>query len=315
MYSKNRIEHSDISPLVSIVVITYNSSKTVVETLESAKNQSYKNIELVVSDDYSLDNTVQICKNWIEDNKEHFTTARIITSKKNTGIAPNCNRGVKASQGIWVKAIAGDDILQPEAIKEFVRFVEVNNYEICCSKLKLFGENQATIKKNILIYNTYFKKMSLPIEKQKRLIREEIYIPGPGIFFSRRLYDAVGGFDERFPMAEEWPFYLKIFEQGYHIPVIDMDLVRYRVSEVSACRGNEFGSSIGVLESTKNFFFRERRKILLKHFMLLVAWHQTINYWYMFKIYSNKSKLEQYLVKSLFIIDPLRIINRIKKKH
>ena len=60
------------NPLVSIIVITYNSSKYVLETLESAKAQTYQNIELIVTDDCSNDNTVEICRKWIEENKERF---------------------------------------------------------------------------------------------------------------------------------------------------------------------------------------------------------------------------------------------------
>jgi alpha-1,3-rhamnosyltransferase len=69
-------------PLVSIVVITYNSSDYVLETLESAKDQTYKNIELIISDDCSTDNTVEICKNWLEENKERFKHTELITVKK-----------------------------------------------------------------------------------------------------------------------------------------------------------------------------------------------------------------------------------------
>ena len=56
-------------PLVSINITTYNSSKFIIETLESAKMQTYQNIELIVSDDSSVDNTVELCKKWIEKNK------------------------------------------------------------------------------------------------------------------------------------------------------------------------------------------------------------------------------------------------------
>lgn len=56
-------------PLVSVSVITYNSAKTVLETLESIKAQTYQNLELIVSDDCSTDNTVELCRNWIEQNK------------------------------------------------------------------------------------------------------------------------------------------------------------------------------------------------------------------------------------------------------
>lgn len=56
-------------PLVSIVVITYNSSEYVLETLESAKAQTYTNIELIVSDDCSTDETVSICKNGLKQTR------------------------------------------------------------------------------------------------------------------------------------------------------------------------------------------------------------------------------------------------------
>ncbi|MDR0890977.1 MAG: glycosyltransferase [Endomicrobium sp.] len=52
------------NPLVSVCVITYNSSKYVLETLESIKTQTYQNIELIVSDDCSTDDTVEVCENY-----------------------------------------------------------------------------------------------------------------------------------------------------------------------------------------------------------------------------------------------------------
>ena len=58
--------------LISVVVVTYNSEKTVIETLDSIASQTYKNIELIVSDDYSKDDTVKRMKLWIEDHKDFF---------------------------------------------------------------------------------------------------------------------------------------------------------------------------------------------------------------------------------------------------
>lgn len=54
------------NPLVSVIVITYNSSKYVLETLNSVAAQTYDNIELIISDDCSKDNTVEICRNWLK---------------------------------------------------------------------------------------------------------------------------------------------------------------------------------------------------------------------------------------------------------
>ena len=61
-----------MSELVSIITPTYNSAKYVLETLESIKSQTYHNIELIISDDASQDNTVDICELWLKENKERF---------------------------------------------------------------------------------------------------------------------------------------------------------------------------------------------------------------------------------------------------
>ncbi|MDP5081486.1 MAG: glycosyltransferase family 2 protein [Winogradskyella sp.] len=113
---------NNLNPLVSIIILTYNSSKYVLETLESAKAQSYRNIELIVSDDCSTDNTVEICEIWIEANKDCFIKSEIICTETNTGIPANCNRALNNAKGEWIKYIAGDDILEKECITSFVNF-------------------------------------------------------------------------------------------------------------------------------------------------------------------------------------------------
>ena len=104
-------------PLVSVAVITYNSSKYVLDTLESIKAQTYKNIELIISDDSSTDNTMQLCKDWCDQNKDRFVRIQVIEPEKNTGVAANCNRAEAACEGDWVKLIAGDDMLLPDCIE------------------------------------------------------------------------------------------------------------------------------------------------------------------------------------------------------
>jgi len=129
------------NPLVSIIVITYNSSKYVLETLESAKAQTYQNIELIVTDDCSTDDTVEICGNWIEKNKERFVRTELVKSDTNTGIAPNCNRGLKVAKGEWVKYIAGDDILFSDCINQNINYILSNpTASFIFSDLKIIGE-------------------------------------------------------------------------------------------------------------------------------------------------------------------------------
>src|SRR5215213_614705 len=105
------------NPLISIIVITYNSESYVIETLESAKNQTYENIELIITDDGSTDETISLCQQWLTKNRHRFVRSEMITVEKNTGIPANCNRGVRAANGEWVKIIAGDDILDEKCIQ------------------------------------------------------------------------------------------------------------------------------------------------------------------------------------------------------
>ena len=112
----------DNKPLVSVVVLTYNSSQYVIETLESIKAQTYNNLELIITDDCSEDSTVTLCRDWICVNNNRFVRAELIVSKVNTGIPANCNRGCRAARGEWFKEIAGDDILLEECMNPFLLY-------------------------------------------------------------------------------------------------------------------------------------------------------------------------------------------------
>ena len=98
------------NPLITVGVIAYNSSEYILELLESIKAQSYQNVELIVSDDKSTDNTVAICEEWISKNKDRFVRAEVIVPEHNTGTAGNYNRALFAAKGEWMKFIDGDDL-------------------------------------------------------------------------------------------------------------------------------------------------------------------------------------------------------------
>ena len=71
----------DDNSVVSVCVITYNSSKYVLETLESIRMQSYQNIELIICDDCSKDDTVEICKRWIQSYSARFINVLLIEAE------------------------------------------------------------------------------------------------------------------------------------------------------------------------------------------------------------------------------------------
>ena len=79
------------NPLVTVAVVSYKAAEYVAETLDSIKSQTYKNIELIVSDDCSTDNTREIVRNWLQKNTGRFHNQRLIETPCNKGIPANCN--------------------------------------------------------------------------------------------------------------------------------------------------------------------------------------------------------------------------------
>jgi len=234
----------ELNPLVSIIVITYNSAKYVLETIESAKDQTYQNIELIVSDDGSTDNTVEICREWIEENKERFVRTELITVPENTGIPANCNRAWVASNGEWIKFIAGDDELMPNCIEMNLLFTNRqskilhSNCEIYNNKFDLVNLIDITDKKDY-----QFCKVYTAIEQYRLLINRKGNISSPTVFFHRTILENVNGFDEDFRLIEDVPMWLKLTKAGYVFQFVDAITVKYRIHNYSVQRDNQYHMS------------------------------------------------------------------------
>lgn len=253
-------------PLVSVVVITYNSAKTVIETLESIKAQTYKNIELVVSDDCSKDNTFEKCKQWVTANSSRFVRSLLVSTEKNSGVAPNLNNGIKNSSGEWIKLIAGDDLFVDNAIEVFVSFVlEYNECRICLSQLELFGGDPKVMAKMEILLEDKFSAIRNKNQKQQYMtsLRRQL-IPGPGLFMQKSLWEEVGGYDERFPMAEEYPFEIRVLSIT-RVFMLDIKLVKWRQRMDSLSHISNSPSNAQLLE----FYWDVHRKLLLDNHLYL----------------------------------------------
>jgi alpha-1,3-rhamnosyltransferase len=224
-------------PLVTVCVITYNSSKFILETLDSIKAQTYGNIELIVSDDCSTDNTVSICQEWLSNNKDSFVSAKLITSEKNTGIAPNANRGWYQARGEWVKGLAGDDKLLPNCIMDNVSYVADHpETDILFSKMIAIGDKNAAKDCYILDVGKYFRKLN-PQEFKICLLTSN-FLPAASEFIKRSCFLELGGWDESLPFIEDWPFWIKALEYKKVISFFDRETVYYRYSNNSISQGH-----------------------------------------------------------------------------
>ncbi|KNF09651.1 glycosyltransferases involved in cell wall biogenesis [Gottschalkia purinilytica] len=117
-------EERDVEPLVTIGVTTYNCEKYLTVCLDSILKQTYKNIEILIVDDCSTDNTINIINRYKENHKNVIS---IYHDKNSGGASKGINEIIRNSNGKYFQWIACDDSLQPQAIETFVKFMENND--------------------------------------------------------------------------------------------------------------------------------------------------------------------------------------------
>lgn len=108
----------DTSPLVSIIITTYNHSQFIADAIESILNQSYQNLEIIVIDDGSIDNTKEIVK-------EYRTVTYFY--QKNQGLSAARNTGIKKATGEYILFLDADDLLYPDGISLNVKAISYND--------------------------------------------------------------------------------------------------------------------------------------------------------------------------------------------
>lgn len=218
------------SPLVTVSVTAYNSSKFILETLESIKNQTYHNIILQISDDCSKDNTLELCQKWIAENQKRFYKTKIIAPLSNTGVSANCNRSWDECETEWLKGIAGDDTLLPTCIEEYMKFVSSKADSVFVfSRPYLFGLAKDECEK----YDKerfHYDFFTWTPEQQYEDLRHGSKIPAATAFCNmEKIRQAELRHDERIPMLEDRPKWINVVWKGLKMDFLDKQLVGYRL--------------------------------------------------------------------------------------
>ncbi len=225
-----------MSELVTVAIATYNSAKFVEETLQSIYAQTYPNISLIVSDDFSRDNTVQIVNNWLslEKNYQRFFSVEVITVPENTGVSSNLNRCLKATPSNWLKYIGGDDILLPNCIEDNMSFISKNpEAKIIFSQVKVYQDS--FLSKNYVHtipeeYPDNIMQSDLTANDQYNLLLLSDRITfTPSSFIDKRIQINVGGFNENNRLVEDYPMWLLLTKSGEKLFYFQKETVGYRI--------------------------------------------------------------------------------------
>lgn len=221
--------------LVSVIIATFNSSPFVIETLESIFNQSWEKLELIITDDYSQDNTVELCQTWLKNNSKRFIGNHILTFEKNTGIAANANRGLHAATGHWIKFIGADDTLKPNCIEDNVLWTTTHpEVRVLFSRIEVYRNTFEldNLLETIPGVSDDPKSIFSPArsaESQYRLLllNDRIHFT-PSVFIHKETLLSLGGYDERYRTIEDYPLWLKLLKNGHKLYFMDKVTVNYR---------------------------------------------------------------------------------------
>lgn len=243
----------DNQPLVSVAVIVYKSSDTIIETLDSIAAQTYPNIELIVADDGSPDSTVQVAQDWINKHLDRFVRTELITVEKNTGVTGNYIRAEQKCQGEWIKNIDGDDLLIPTAIADYVELTQKHpEFDIIYSRIKVFGLSEEEGEEYVKRYDfSFFDKTQ---EERYEMNKDICIVPPQTAFINRSKINKLGlQYDTRIPMLEDRPWMLNAIRLGASFGFLDKAVLLYRVHRDSLC--NRYTSSPVFYESLQLCYY------------------------------------------------------------
>jgi alpha-1,3-rhamnosyltransferase len=312
-----------MNSLVTVIVVTYNSSPLIVETLESVSQQTWKDLELIITDDCSRDDTVEVCSNWLNKNRKRFVRPEILISERNTGIPANANRGLHCAKGDWMCFLAGDDTLKPKCIEDNMIWIASQpEIKVLFSQMDVYKDTfefQNYLKTTPLDpYNT--KSIMAPgrsaqSQYKMLLLCDRIHYT-PSVFLNRVTLLSIGGFDERFKLLEDYPLWLKLTMNNHKLYFMDKVTVNYRQHSTAI---NNTGHSFLV---NPNYFRQEDFRRLYTYPYLPADIRYSNRYdWYISQIFrcnclNKNNKQNRFLLAFLTTyMNPFKYIIYIRKRR
>jgi alpha-1,3-rhamnosyltransferase len=242
-------------PLVTVIIPAYNHEKYIEECLNSVCAQTYNNLQIIVINDGSKDNTGNIIRKFIEDRDAKIE----YIEKENEGICKTLNLGLLKANGKYIALLASDDFWMPTRVEEQVMFLERNEYE---NKLKigLVYTDAYFVKGNTITQSKYsdykpgIRKYFTDSIQNRNLfdiLMVDNIIIALTVLIRKECFDKVGNFDISLK-CEDLDMWLRISKE-YEIAYIDKPLAYYRI------HGTNVSGSASVM-------IRENLKTIAKQF-------------------------------------------------
>ena len=299
--------------LVSCILTTYNRGSLIKRSLESIINQTYKNIEILIVDDCSPDNTKEVIKGYSD------SRIKYLRNKTNKGLAQARNTGMENSTGEFIAFLDDDDEWLPEKIEKQLEIFKNSNLTnlgmVSCGIRRINGEDiieQKEEHRGNLI--------------DKMIIDQPLVGNGSCVMIKKEMYDKYGGFDTRYKRGIDGYYFTKV-ARYYEIDFAEQILVNYY--EDASDRITGFQNLEKVKQALKGEFLlldnikdlidkypKEKTRLNYRignYYAILGEYKNATRYYY--KSVGKYLTLRNYILLALYALFPSFITNKLRYKR
>jgi glycosyltransferase involved in cell wall biosynthesis len=202
---------------VTVIVTLYNYTHFITDALNSVLKQTHRNIELIIVDDHSTDESERIAREWTSSHRARFACAKVLRHRANYGLAQCRNTAFENARNEWVFVLDADNEIYSTALEKLLKAGVTANAEAAYSQLEYFGATSGIGAADIWERDAFLKGN---------------YVDAMALV-GRAAWSAVGGYSDLEFGWEDYDFWCKFIEhdfKGIYVPEI---LCRYRVHKSS----------------------------------------------------------------------------------
>ena len=221
---------TDSQPLVTVIIASYNHGPYIEQSIQSVLDQTYPNIELLVIDDGSPDDSVERIQRL---QQAHGFDFRV---QQNQGLTNTLNGAIARAKGSLIVPFGSDDIMMPDRIAVQVAYMDGKpEVGICAGNIELIDAEGNLFPEKRQRRDVPFRRLDF----EDMFLERKPYPPAPTLMIRREALDKVGGFDPQIRL-EDLYIELKVTHAGYFIDVLNVVMARYRKHATNSYKNHRF---------------------------------------------------------------------------
>ncbi|AFZ36145.1 glycosyl transferase family 2 [Stanieria cyanosphaera PCC 7437] len=216
------------NPLVSILIPCYNSEQNLSETIKSALAQTWKNIEIIIVDDGSTDNSLALAKSF------ESSIVKVI-SQENQGQSASENKAFAESQGDFIEYLDADDLLAPDKIERQIKLLENSDSFVASCEWSRFYKSP---KEAMFISQPLWKDLD-PVDWLVCAWEGHYMMHGATWLIPRKIVEKAGGWDERLSLINDFEYFSRVLLASEGVKFCSGARTYYRSGNTSSLSGSK----------------------------------------------------------------------------